>query len=155
MENMDFNLSLKNAEKYLANAEHILNFTFRVINEKRLLLTVAQNLFKSLLYGIDSVLKSESVMNKTIVYSDSMKNFQFFKEIAENYGITRDELRIIDEIFAIVKKHKESPLEFVKGERVIVMSDAEMPFYLDFVKIKNYFEISKRIIEKIKRKIII
>ncbi|MEM4230374.1 MAG: hypothetical protein QXF25_00650 [Candidatus Pacearchaeota archaeon] len=152
MYNFDFERSLKNAEKYFLNAEHLLNVTFKLVNEKRILLNVVENLYKSLLYSVDSILKLEYELRRVRLYQDSKKNFQLFKDIACSYGITNEQLKTIDEIFLIIKKYKESSMEFVRGEKVVFMPNGSQPVYIDLIKVKNYIEIGKSILERIKEK---
>ena len=148
----NFGDSLKNAEKYLLNADHLVSVTFKVVEDKRILLNVLENLYKSLLYGIDSILQYEAATKKAMLFKESKKNLQLFKMIAEAYSINSSEIRFIDEIFYITKKHKESPLEFLKKDKVVIMSD-NLPYYLQVSTIRQYVSSTKTIIEKIKTRI--
>lgn len=149
----DFGDSLRNAEKYLLNADHLISVTFKVVDDKRILLNVLENLYKSLLYGIDSILKYEAATKKARLFKESRKNLQLFKMIADAYSITSSEMRFIDEIFYITKKHKESSMEFLKNDKVIIMSD-DLPYYLQISTIQKYIENTKLILGKIKNKIL-
>jgi len=148
----DFGDSLRNSEKYLLNADHLISVTFKVIDDKRILLNVLENIYKSLLYGIDCILQYEAATKKARLFKESRKNLQLFKMIADTYSITGSEIRFIDEIFYITKKHKNSPMEFLKKDKVVIMSD-DFPYYLQVSTIKQYIENTKIIIKKIKTKV--
>ena len=142
--------SLLASEKYLANADHLLYVTYNVIKEKKLLLNVLENLYKALLYGINAVLQFEHNLRKVRLYKESQRNLQIFKIVAKNYNITPDELKLIDEIMLIIKKHKESGIVFTRGEKVVIMVEDKIIFF-DLPKVKEYVQATKTIIAKIKK----
>jgi hypothetical protein len=148
----DFGDSLRNSEKYLLNADHLVSVTFKFINDKKILLNVIENIYKSLLYGIDSILQYEAATKQARLFKESRKNMQLFKMIADTYSISQSEIRFIDEIFYITKKHKESSMEFLKNDKIVIMSD-NLPYYLQLNTIRQYIENTKVIIGKIKKKI--
>lgn len=141
--------SLQNAEKYLANADHIFYVTSKLVNDKKILLNVLENLYKSLLYSIDSVLQLEFLLKRVKLAKNSNENLQIFKNFAEKYGITKDEIKIIDDILFVIKRHKQSSMEFLRGEKIVIMSES-LPCYIDTAKIKSYSETTKSIFDKIK-----
>jgi hypothetical protein len=130
----------------------MLNVTFKVIEDKRILLNVLENLYKSLLYGIDCILQYEAATKKARLFKESRKNLHLFKMIADSYGITTAEIRFIDEIFYITKKHKGSSMEFLKNDKIVIMSDND-PYYLQLSTLKQYINSSREILRKIKKKI--
>ena len=148
----NFEDSLRNSEKYLINAYHMLNVTFKVIEDKRILLNVIENLYKSLLYGIDSILQYEAVTKKARLFKEGRKNLEMFKLIADTYGINSTEIRFIDEIFYLTKKHKNSSMEFLKNDKVVILSDND-PYYLQLHTLKQYVGSTREIVRKIKTKL--
>jgi hypothetical protein len=141
--------SLQNADKYLTNAEHIFNVTFKLVNDKKIFLNVIENLYKSVLYSIDSVLQLEFLLKRIKLAKDSNENLRIFKNLAERYGITKDELKITEDIFFIVKRHRQSSMEFLRGEKIVIMSES-FPCYLDTTRVKAYSETARNIFNKIK-----
>jgi len=141
--------SLQNADKYIMNAEHIFNVTSKLINDKKVLLNVLENLYKSLLYSIDSILQLEFLLKRIKLSKDSSENLLIFKNLAEGYGITKEEIRVVEDIFFIVKRHRQSSMEFLRGEKIVIMSES-LPCYFDTTKIKSYSETVKNIFDKIK-----
>lgn len=58
------------------------------------------------------------------------------------------------ELFDYVEKHNESPFEFVKGEKIIILSESLSPKILTLEKIKIFLFLAKNILKKTKEKII-
>jgi hypothetical protein len=148
-----FEESLLNSEKYLLNANHMFNVTLKLVNDKKIMLNVLENMYKSLLYGVDSVLQLEFLLKRVKLFKESEKNFQVFKNLSENYGITIEEIKIIDDIFFIVQRHKGSGVEFLRGQKLVIMANNVFPAYFDTTKIKDYLQVSRNILEKIKKKL--
>ncbi len=147
-----FEESLLNSEKYWINADHMFNVTLKLVNDKKIMLNVLENMYKSLLYGVDSVLQLEFLLKRVKLSKESEQNFQIFKNLSENYGITKDEVKIIDDIFFIIKRHKGSGVEFLRGQKLVIMANNVFPAYFDTTKIKDYLQTSRNIIDKIKKK---
>ena len=141
--------SLQNASKYFINAEHIFSVTSKVVDDKKIFLNLLENLYKSLLYSIDSVLQLEFLLKRIRLSKDSNENLSIFKKLAERYNITKEEIKIIDDILFIVKRHKQSSMEFLRGEKIVIMSES-VPCYLDTTKVKLYLDTTKNIFDKIR-----
>ena len=142
--------SFKSSEKYLVNADHLISVTFRVVNDKKIILNAIENLSKSLIFGIDSILQFEASTKKARLFQEQRENMKLFRMIAENYGINNQEIRFIDEIFYIVKKHKDSSMEIMNNDKLIIMSD-NSPFYLQPDNVKVYVINTRTILNKIKK----
>lgn len=145
--------SLKAAEKYSSIADQTIYVMINLLKEKKLLFNALENVYKSVLFSINSVLQFENSFNRTVLYQESSRNLQFFRSIASDYDITPYELGLIDEIISLVSKHKKSPLEFTKGEKIVIMEDSGLPSSFDEKKVKSYVSLSKSLTEKIKKKV--
>ena len=90
-------------------------------------------------------------LNKIELHKESSLNFQLFKKVVGSYGILENEIKVVDNIFLLVDKHKKSSMEFVKGDKLIIMGSS-IPYYIDVEKVKEYVKTVKLIINKIKNK---
>jgi len=148
----EFTESLKAADNYLMNAQHLTYVTYNIIKEKRVLLNVLENLYKSILYSINAVLQVEAELKRVSLYKESSRNLEIFKKISKHYSLEEKDLKFIDDLIAIVKKHKESGLVFSKGGKVVIMFEDKI-LYFDLQTIKDYIEKTRGINLKIKDKL--
>ena len=139
------------AEKNLRTIDHIIYVTFPLIKDKRLLLKVIQEIKDVITRCITSILQYEYLYKRVSLYKDSRENFKTFTEkCAPRYGIGKDEIKLILELFEFVENHKKSPFEFVKDEKIVILSENSKPTILALGKIKEFLVIAKNILKKTK-----
>ena len=141
--------SIESAQKSLQIADHMTYITFPIVKEKRLLLKILNELSAILLNIVNAILQYEYLYKRIELYKDAKTNFQIFKEqCAPRYKISKEQISKILEIFNLAEKHKKSPFEFVRDEKIVIMSNA---FNIDTVtteKMKEYIFISKDLLRK-------
>ena len=143
--------SLQNAIKNMRVADHMLYVTFPVIKDKRLLLKAVDQIYDSLIYAINSILQYEYVWKRIQLTKDSKTNYEtFITRCSKHYNITPDEVNDINTFISIVENHKKSPMEFMRKERVVIMTDSLKTSIIDSEKLKKYLNLSKKLIEKAK-----
>jgi len=141
--------SLKKAIKNIQIADHITYVTYPLMKDKRLLLKALDNIYNSILYTINSILQHDYLWKKIQLYQDPKSNFQIFKEkCSPRFKITEQEIKQILEILSTVKKHKKSPLEFQRKEKVVIMSENLKTKIIDIETIKNYLATTKYLLKK-------
>lgn len=146
--------SLEEATRALQIADHMTYITFPLVKEKRLLLKVLSELSLAILSTINAVLQYEYTWKRIQLYSDPKSNFETFKRISSRYEISSEQLKTLMEILTLAERHKKSPFEFVKEEKIVIMSDDGMiPSYLTLDKIKAFLIETKDVIHKASSKI--
>jgi len=139
------------AEKSLRTVDHMVYVTFPLIKDKRLLLKIIQELKNIITNCITSILQHEYLYKRISLYKDSQENFGTFSErCAPRYGITRDEIKTIRELFDFIERHKESPFEFIKDEKLVILSNGMAPKTLSLEKTKEFLFLAKEILRKTK-----
>jgi len=139
------------AEKSLKTVDHMVYVTFPLIKDKRLLLKIIQELKDIITNCITSILQYDYLYKKINLYKDSRENFRTFTEkCAPRYNISKNEINLILELFDLVEKHKESPFEFIKENKVIILSDGMKPATLSLEKTKEFLLLAKAILKKTK-----
>jgi hypothetical protein len=137
------------AEKTLQTADHMIYVTFPLIKDKRLLLKVLQETKNAVTDCINSILQYEYIYKRITLYKDSKENFRTFTEkCAPRYNITREEISSILELFDIMEKHKKSPFEFVKDDKIVILSSSMQPKTLTIEKTKEFLITAKNIVRK-------
>ena len=142
---------IEEAEKIIQTVDHIIYITFPLIKDKRLLLKVIQEMKTAISNCISSILQYEYLYKRINLYKDSQTNFKTFTEkCAPRYQINREEIKLILELFDFVEKHKESPFEFIREEKVVILSENMKPKTLTIEKTKEFLILAKDILKKIK-----
>ncbi|MDP3992162.1 MAG: hypothetical protein Q8P79_01480 [Nanoarchaeota archaeon] len=139
------------AEKNLRTVDHIIYVTFPLIKDKRLLLKVIQEI-KGIITGcITSILQYDYLYKRVRLYKDSRENLKTFTEkCAPRYNIGKNEIKLISELFEFVETHKKSPFEFVKDEKIVILSENSKPTTLSLEKTKEFLIMAKDILRKTK-----
>lgn len=143
-----FILSLEKARKSLEMADHLTYMTFPLVKENRLLLKVLDELYLSVLNTINSILQYEYAYKRIQIYKDAKENFRTFMDLAEKYKISQEQLKNLIEILNLGEKHKRSPFEFVKNDKIVIMSDNLKTATLNLEKIKRFLLETKDFIRK-------
>ncbi|HKZ33662.1 MAG TPA: hypothetical protein VJ142_00280 [Candidatus Nanoarchaeia archaeon] len=143
--------NVQEAEKNLRTIDHIVYVTFPLIKDKRLLLKVIQDIKGVVTHCITSILQYEYLYKRISLHRDSRENFKTFTEkCAVKYNISKEEIRLFMELAEFVEKHKASPFEFVKEEKIVILSENSKPTTLTLGKTKEFLIMAKDILRKTK-----
>ena len=143
--------NLVTAEKTIKSADHMIYVTFPLINDKRLLFKVLQEMKNAIALCINAILQYEYLYKRIKLYKDSKLNLRIFIEkCAPRYSITKEEMNLVHELFDFVEKHKESPFEFIKDNKLVVLSNSLRPRTMTLEKTKEFMIVSKSILKKSK-----
>ena len=66
------------------------------------------------------------------------------------YNIGKEEIRLILELFKFVENHKKSPFEFIKEEKIVILSENSKPTIITLEKTKEFLITAKDILRKTK-----
>jgi hypothetical protein len=151
---MQIKESLNEATRTLKIADHMTYVTFPLVKEQRLMLKIFDEIYKSIINTITAVLQYEYVNNKIKIYKDKDENLKnFIDKYAKNYEINLEEIKKIKEIIDINYYCTQSSMEFVKREKIVIMSDNLDLQILNIEKIKGYLVVAKEILKKVRAKI--
>ncbi len=143
--------SLIEAEKIIQTADHMIYMTFPLIKDKKLLLKTLSETKIAVTKCINSILQYEYLYKRITLFKESKTNFRIFKEkCAQKYKITDKEINLILELFELAEKHKKSPMEFVRKEKIVILSENSVPETLTFEKSKEFLILAKSILRKTK-----
>jgi len=137
------------AEKKVQTVDHMIYVTFPLIKDKRLLLKILQEIKNAVMNCISSILQYEYLYKRITLYKDPKSNFKIFiQKCTPRYQITKEEINLILELFDFIEKHKESPFEFIKDNKVIILSNDLNPKTLTIEKTKEFLMLVKNILRK-------
>jgi len=143
--------SLIEAEKEIQTIDHIIYMTFPLIKDKKLLLKTLLETKVVVSKCINSILQYEYLYKRISLYKEPRTNFRIFKEkCAQKYGITKEEIKLILELFELAEKHERSPMEFSRKGKIIILSENSDPKIFSLDKSKEFLILAKSILKKTK-----
>ncbi|MBS3076502.1 hypothetical protein J4481_02050 [Candidatus Pacearchaeota archaeon] len=143
--------NIEEAEKIIKKTNHLLYVTYPFVKDKRLLLKIILELKQAISKNINAILQYEHIRQRISLTSNSKSNFEIFEtQCAKKYSITNEEIEQILELFLTVKKHKDSSVEFLKDEKLVMLGENQNPTYLQIEKIKEFQTLAIKILEKTK-----
>ncbi len=142
---------IQETEKIIQTMDHLIYVTFPLVKDKRLLLKIISETKTAITNCINSMLQYEYLYKRIRLYKDPKTNLQTFKQkCAPRYKITEEEIKLIFELFEIVEKHKQSPFEFVKDDKIVILSNNLKPETITIEKSKEFLFLAKKILKKTK-----
>ena len=148
-----FQTNLKEAIRALQIADHMTYVTFPLVKEQRLILKIFDEIYKSIIGCINAILNYEYLYKRIKLYRDNNDNMQtFIDKCAKNYTLNNEQIKKIKEILELNKKHKQSAMEFVKKDKVVILSDSLKTQVLTIQIIKQYLLLAKELLMKVNEK---
>ena len=143
-----FENHLFEAKKHQRIADHMTYVTYPILNEKRLLIKIFEEVCKSITFGIKSIISFENNIKNNVIINE----YDRFLFHAKNYNLNNRQISIIKEIIELENYHKNSSMEFMKKEKIVILSDNLSYQTLDISQIKRYLLLSRQFLEKISQK---
>jgi hypothetical protein len=129
---------LKHAIRHLQISEHMFYVTYSLVEEEKLLLKILDELYKSIDNSLSILIpdyQKISSKDKIILLKSAKINI-----LNENQKI------LLISLIKLYKKHKSSSIEFVKNNRVVIVSKKLKICFLDPHIIKEFLILSKELI---------
>ncbi|MCF7865849.1 hypothetical protein K9M18_00235 [Candidatus Woesearchaeota archaeon] len=114
------------AKQDIRKADHLLTTTYSLIQEPKILLSVANNLFIALENTMTALLEYERTFKRIPAFSESFDlKFTLYKNKLEpKYNLNKDFSRMLQDLNEIVKAHGKSPIEFSRKDKYVICSDS-------------------------------
>jgi len=144
---------LHEAQKIVSVIDHIYYVSYPLVQDKRMLIKILVEAKKAIASCINAILQYEYLFTRIVLYKDpnlNMRNFEI--KCASLYEISDSEIKKIRELFEIVKQHQQSPFEFKKNGKIIILSEDMHPTILTEDKIKEFLILSKNVLQKTKNR---
>lgn len=143
--------SLEKAVKNIHIADHMLYVTYPVIKDKRLLMKTLEQIYDSVVGIINSILQYDYMYKRISLYSDPRANFEtFVNKCAKRYNITQEELSEIQALMVLASSHKKSSMEFMRKEKIVIMTNNLKTAIVDSEKLKKSLNLAKNLANKVK-----
>ncbi|MEM2956324.1 MAG: hypothetical protein QW041_02005 [Candidatus Pacearchaeota archaeon] len=149
-------LKFEEAKKALRTAEHMVYITYPLLKENRLLLKALEEIYLAVKIAIDLILKREYELKRIKIYSDSKTNMVIFEQkCALRYNFIAEEIEGIKRIINLFERHKLSPMEFARHNKLIIMSDDLRTESITLPILKNMLSIAKKVVRKTENSLIV
>lgn len=145
--------NLNEAEQLIKKIDHMIYITYPLIQDKRLILKVISETKNAIIKCINSILHYEYLYKRVRLTKDPIKNLRIFKiKCAPRYGISVEKIKLMLELFDLIEKHKKSPFEFKKQEKIVILSEDSTPKVIIIEDAKEFLALAKEILIKSKIK---
>lgn len=145
--------NLDDAIRSLKIADHMAYVTFPLVGDRRLLLKIFDEIYKTVINCVNAVLNYECLYKRIRLYSDNGNNLHTFMRVGKNYGLSHEQIKRIGQVIELNRRHKQSPMEFVKKEKVVIMSNSLGTDVLDVRLIKEYLLLAKELLMRVNKKV--
>ena len=145
--------NLIEAERIINSADHLISVTIPMIKNNKLLINALIEIKKAIVKCINSILQYEYLFRRIKLHKKPNLNFETFtKKCSKRYKIESNEIKKINELFEIIKKHEKSPFEFVRKENLVILSDNLQKKTISREDVKEFLILAKTILFKVKSK---
>lgn len=130
---------------HLTIAEHMLDVTYPLVKDTRLLLRVLHNLDTSLEYTMKAILGYDVYYKRIPPFPHEFQSlFDTFRaRCTRRYNLSEQQLNIIQEVRLLIKEHKESPVAFVRKGSLVMCSDNYEVTILTVQKLRTILQATK------------
>jgi hypothetical protein len=148
---MKFLEHLQESERIVNSVDHMIYITFPLVKDKRLLFKILTEIKLAIVNCINAILQFEYINERITLYKSAKENFEtFINRCSIRYKITKEEIASILELFDIIEKYKDSPMEFFRNEKIVILSENMKTKIITMEKIKFFLLLTKNLIKKTK-----
>jgi hypothetical protein len=142
----------KEALENINKADHMLNVTYRLLCDPKLLLMALKRIDVALKMSVKSLIYIEQHFKRIPdfhekAFDSSMEILE--KNVSQRYKIKRNYLKLVKEVNNIVSEHDSSPMEFVRHDKLVICSDNYGMQVLSEDRLKSILSESKAFIKNI------
>jgi hypothetical protein len=141
------------ALKSIATAEHILNITYPVVQDTRLLLGVVENINLALSNTMFSIVAYERLFRRVPQHSDNFDSkFSLFRlKVVPRYNIDSSFAELIARVKDILRKHRQCPVEFTRKGKFVICSEGWKVESLGIQQLQQYIYKAKEFFELVNK----
>lgn len=144
-------LLAKEATKAFKTADHLTYVTFPLLNDQKLFATIAEKLKEALDKGMYAVLEYDYLYKRIqFVPAEFQTRMMLFQQYAtKKYGFDLKHFATMKDVEEIVTRRKESPIEFIRKDRLVIASSDFRLKTVTIEKIKEMVQNTKMFISKV------
>ena len=141
----DYLLAQQRAEQQYNAAFHLLKVTMPVVNDPKLLIGVVYSLFQSMEAAMDAILAYDRQLQLVPAYSSTFASkFGLFRaRSARRHQVPQEMVQAIETLQKVLELHKNSPMEFPRGSKMVLANSDYQLKVLSLQEIKQYLTLAK------------
>lgn len=143
-----FQEHLEKADSSLKTADHLVYITFPLIKESRLLKKILEGIGDTAYNIYRAILEYEFLYKRIRLHDDERANMDNFKRCSQRFNLSLEEGNSVMKIIELVDKHKESPFEFIRKNKLVMMSENLKTESINLEQLKKYLNELKPILVK-------
>jgi hypothetical protein len=142
---------LDTAKKKLQIADHMVNVTYPLVRDTKLLYASVENLFLSLTSTMGALLHFERLYKRIPPFNDTFesKYFMYNHMLQEKFRLDSEYSKMMKDIKKIIVEHKKSPVEFQRRDKFVICSQNYSTMVLTYPTIREYLTKAKLFIQEI------
>ena len=143
-----YEVSINRAKDTLDSIHRMMTITMPVLKDNKFLIKIFESLHDSILSLVRAVLQYEYLHKRISLYMEAESNFETFRECSKRYQISEDSVSQIRKILLLMKRHKESPMEFVKREKFVILSENLSTETITIEKLRDFYAMASDVLNK-------
>jgi len=145
---------LAEAQKIVSIIDHMFFVSYPLVQDKKVLIKIILESKKAISNCINAILQYEYLFKRITLFKDPALNMKtFILKSAPRYSISDSEIRLIAELFEVVRLHEKSPMEFSREKNLVILSEDMHPKVISLDKTREFLLLSKNILQKTKQNI--
>jgi hypothetical protein len=137
------------AVKNVKIADHMLGVSYPLLNDPKILVSVANNLLLAVDNAMASVLEHEMLFKRIQTYPISTQDKYLLLKKRALQGLDDKNYAVINDLVEISKGHKSSPVEFPRQDKFVIASDTYELRTLTVKDLKDYLVKVREIVEQL------
>jgi hypothetical protein len=141
---------LEQAKNKFKSADYILHQTYPVIQEPKLLLTIAENLLGAVHLAISSLLQHERQYKRVPPVTESLiGQLPVFERCVTRYKLEKKYVDIAKELHEIITAHQKSPVEFRRKDQFVICYEDYKIKTVTLEELKQHVDIARSLLEDV------
>jgi hypothetical protein len=149
----DYIASRNNAEQQYDAAFHLLNVTFPLVKDPKLLMGVIHNISASMEHAMDAILAYEQQLRLVPNFKDDFQSkFNLFRyKSVRRHDIPANHITQMMELNDLIQLHKQCPVEFQRGNKYVLATKDYKLQVVSINDIKKYLAKSRAFFDRMEQ----
>lgn len=142
--------NLEEANREINSVDHLANVVYPLVKDKKILLKILTETSDAVKKIIVTILQYDYIKKRIQLSKDPKENFKIFIESSAKFHKLETEAKKIVELFSLIDKHKQSTMEFVRGDKIVIVTENMNTTVLTLEKVKEFIILAKSLMKKLR-----
>lgn len=142
---MNYKDHLDLAKKKHKIADHMINVTYPLVRDTKILLATLENIFLSFTSSLSALLHFERMYKRIPPFNQTFESkfFLYTNILQDKFKLDKEFAILMRDLKKAVIEHKKSPVEFSRRDKFVICSDNYKTIVLTYPQIKGYLDKAK------------